>query len=54
MKLIKYSIKINFVDKNGKEVELQTYASSAVELLKNLKEILEKKSKNYILNIFGL
>ena len=52
MKLIKYTAKINFIDNKGKNVELQTQASTASELLKNLQDVLDKKSKNWIMKLF--
>lgn len=53
MKTIKYQAEIKFTSNDGKEVKLSTLASSSAELLKNLTEVLEKKSKNCILRLFG-
>lgn len=53
MKTIKYHIKITGVNKKQQQVELETYASSATELLKNLKDILDKDSKTWIEKLIG-
>lgn len=54
MKKIKYLIKITAFNDKKQEVKIETYASSATELLKNLEEILSKKSKTYIEKLLGL
>ncbi len=53
MKKIKYNVKVTFEGKDGKNVEMHTYASTANDLLKNLDDILNKKSKSWIMGLFG-
>jgi hypothetical protein len=53
MKTIKYHIEIVGVNEKQQSVKLEAYASSAKELLQNLKEILDKKSRFNILEILG-
>lgn len=53
MKRIVFQAKVSFVDSKGKHIELQTYASTAPELLKNLEEILSEKKKSNLLKLFG-
>ena len=51
-KLIIYQAEIEFTDKDGKHIRVSTSASSASELNKNISEILDKKSKNFIERLF--
>ena len=53
MKTIKYTIKIIGINEKGKQVEIETYASSADELFKNIKAILDKNSKTWIEKLLG-
>lgn len=53
MNKIIFQTDVTFCDKNGKQVKLSTFASSAEELIKNLHEVLDSKSKNYILKLFS-
>ena len=53
MKQIKYQVKVTYLAKDQTEVVLETFASTASELLKNLDEVLNKKSKNWIMKLFG-
>ncbi len=53
MRQIKYQIKITGMNEKGRQVEIQTYASSAQELLKNIKDVLSKDSKTWIEKLLG-
>lgn len=53
MKLIKYTVEINFCDKDGKQVKVETVASSEVELIKNVTSLMKKDKKSF-LGLFNL
>lgn len=53
MEKIQYQIEIRGVNEKQQEVKLQIYASSASQLLKKLKDVLEEKSKFSILKVIG-
>jgi uncharacterized protein (DUF2141 family) len=48
MKKIKYQVTITGVNEKQQQVKIEIYASSATELVKDLKEILDKNSKNWV------
>lgn len=52
MKKIKYDVTVVFMSEDQKQVTLRTYASTAKELIDNLDELLNKKSKNWIERLF--
>ncbi len=53
MKLIKYQVQINFIDRDGKQVKVETSASSEAELLKNVQTLMKKDKKSF-LSFFNL
>ena len=54
MKTIKYTVEITGIDNKGKQIKINVMSSSAQELLKDLKAILDKESKTWIEKILGL
>lgn len=48
MKLIRYQVQIQFIDKDGKEVKVETVASSEAELLKNVHTLMKKDKKSFL------
>lgn len=53
MKTIKYSVKIEFCDKDQKHVQVETHASSEKELISNVTSLMKKEKKSF-LGLFNL
>lgn len=52
MKYAIFTIKIDFIDKSGKQVSVSSIASTPKELYENTERLLNEKSKFNILNLF--